>query len=695
MELKPGDKLGPYEIVSRLRAGGMGEVWKARDTRLDRIVAIKTSAAQFTDRFAREARAVAALNHPNICTLHDVGPDYLVMEFVEGAPVSRPDSPRKLLDIAVQIADGLAAAHAARIVHRDLKPDNILITREGRVKILDFGLAKEAHAELGPDDETRTIPAALTDPGTTVGTIAYMSPEQARGQRNLTPQSDQFSLGLVLYELAAGKKAFQRSSPLEIMVAIIREDAEPLPASVPAPFRWIVERLLHKEPGERYVSTLDLYRELRQWRDGIALPAPFQAASSNDSSTNQTFSTLPPDRPSIAVLPFLNLSGDTDREYVADAITEDIVTALSRWRWFFVISRNSSFSYKGRSVDAKRIGRELGVRYLLEGSVQQSRDRLRVTGQLIDVAINAHIWADSLDRNVADIFALQDEFTERVVNAIEPAILERESLRVARKNPSDLGAFSYYQRGMWHFNKHSEAGHQEALSLFRAAIELDSELSLGYIGLARALYDTVVSSWSREPERDLSEARQAAKTAIELDPRDAYGHFALSGAALYLGMHEEALAEARDAIKLNPNFAFGHFRLGQVLTSVGRAAEAIPPIERSIRHSPFDPQLGAMHAQLALAHYHAGNHTECIHHARSATRLGFVLAYGVLAASLARLSSRDEARQALMAFLPEFQQRLSSKTFRMAPYANAADQERLFDGLRSAGLDRAMLDAAV
>jgi len=464
---------------------------------------------------------------------------------------------------------------------------------------------------------------------------------------------------------------------------------------VPAPFRWIVERLLHKEPGERYVSTLDLYRELRQWRDGIALPAPFQAASSNDSSTNQTFSTLPPDRPSIAVLPFLNLSGDPDREYVADAITEDIVTALSRWRWFFVISRNSSFSYKGRSVDAKRIGRELGVRYLLEGSVQQSRDRLRVTGQLIDVAINAHIWADSLDRNVADIFALQDEFTERVVNAIEPAILERESLRVARKNPSDLGAFSYYQRGMWHFNKHSEAGHQEALSLFRAAIELDSELSLGYIGLARALYDTVVSSWSREPERDLSEARQAAKTAIELDPRDADGHFALSGAALYLGMHEEALAEARDAIKLNPNFAFGHSRLGQVLTSVGRAAEAIPPIERSIRHSPFDPQLGAMHAQLALAHYHAGNHTECIHHARSATRLGFVLAYGVLAASLARLSSRDEARQALMAFLPEFQQRLSSKTFRMAPYANAADQERLFDGLRSAGLDRAMLDAAV
>jgi serine/threonine protein kinase len=251
MPLSPGSKLGPYEIVSPLGAGGMGEVYKARDTRLDRIVAIKTAHENFSERFEREARAVAALNHPNICTLHDVGPDYLVMEYVEGTPLAAVDSPRKLLDIAVQISDGLAAAHAAGIVHRDLKPDNILITREGRIKILDFGLAKSAHAELAPGDATRTVAVNLTDPGTTIGTIAYMSPEQARGQTNLTPQSDQFSLGLVLYELAAGKRAFQRGSAAEIMTAIIREDIEPLPGSVPAPFRWIVERLLAKEPAER------------------------------------------------------------------------------------------------------------------------------------------------------------------------------------------------------------------------------------------------------------------------------------------------------------------------------------------------------------------------------------------------------------------------------------------------------------
>ena len=273
MQVAVGTKLGPYEIICAIGKGGMGEVWKARDTRLDRTVAIKFCAAEFSERFGREAKAIAALNHSNICQIHDVGPDYIVMEYVEGAPVAPVDTPRKLLDIAVQISDGLAAAHAAGIIHRDLKPDNVLITRDGRVKILDFGLAKAAHGEIGGDDATRTIDAgerALTDPGTTVGTVAYMSPEQARGEGNLTAQSDQFSLGLVLYELAAGKRAFRRGTKAETMTAIIREDAEALPAAVPAPLRWVIERLLQKEPADRYDSTADLYRELRQLRNHLS-----------------------------------------------------------------------------------------------------------------------------------------------------------------------------------------------------------------------------------------------------------------------------------------------------------------------------------------------------------------------------------------------------------------------------------------
>lgn len=283
MALSAGDQFGPYQLIAAIGGGGMGEVWKARDTRLDRIVAMKFSREKFSERFEREAKAISSLNHPNICQLYDIGPDYLVMEFVEGAPVSPPDSPRKLLDMAVQMSEGLAAAHAAGIVHCDLKPDNILITREGRVKILDFGLAKAAYGSIASDDATRTVAVDMTDPGTAVGTIAYMSPEQARGQKNLTAQSDQFSLGLVLYELAEGKRAFQRGSSAEIMTAIIREDAPPLAANVPAPFRWIVDRLLNKEPSERYDSTRDLYRDLRQVRDhlseSVSTAVPASAAS--------------------------------------------------------------------------------------------------------------------------------------------------------------------------------------------------------------------------------------------------------------------------------------------------------------------------------------------------------------------------------------------------------------------------------
>jgi Tol biopolymer transport system component/predicted Ser/Thr protein kinase len=264
MALQPGTRVGPYEIGAAIGAGGMGQVYEARDTRLDRRVAIKQAAAEFGARFEHEARAVAALNHPNICQLYDVGPDYLVMELVEGRPLAPVEGTRRLLDLAVQIADGLAAAHAAGIVHRDLKPDNVLVTAEGRVKILDFGLAK---AMATDEQHTR---ASLTGPGTAIGTVHYMSPEQARGQGGLGPQSDQFSFGLILYELVAGRKAFARESSAETLTAIIREEAPPLPATVPAPLRWIIERVLAKDPAERYDSTRDLYRDLRQLRERLS-----------------------------------------------------------------------------------------------------------------------------------------------------------------------------------------------------------------------------------------------------------------------------------------------------------------------------------------------------------------------------------------------------------------------------------------
>ncbi len=270
MAITPGTRFGSYEIIALLGGGGMGEVWKARDTRLNRIVAIKFAHAEFSERFEGEARAIAALNHPNICHLYDVGPNYLVMEFVEGTPIQPPDDARRLLDFATQIAGGLAAAHAAGIIHRDLKPDNILVTRDGRVKILDFGLAKQTADQDVLAADMRTI--GVTRAGTIVGTVAYMSPEQARGQA-LDARSDQFTFGLILYELASGKRAFDRPSSAETMAAIIREDAAPLPASVPAPLTWTIERCLAKDPSLRYESTPDLYHELRILRERLTSTA--------------------------------------------------------------------------------------------------------------------------------------------------------------------------------------------------------------------------------------------------------------------------------------------------------------------------------------------------------------------------------------------------------------------------------------
>lgn len=261
-----GTRFGPYEAISPVGAGGMGEVWKARDTRVDRIVAIKISQQQFSERFEREARAIAALNHPNICSLYDVGPDYLVMEYVDGAPIRPVPGARKLLDLAVQIADGLAAAHDRGITHRDLKPDNVLVTNESRVKILDFGLAK---LDAAPQNADATEAVTMTQPGMVVGTVAYMSPEQARGLP-LDSRSDQFSFGAILYELASGKHPFSRDSAPQTMAAIIEKDPEPLPQTVPAPLRWIIERCLAKEPSARYESTRDLYRELHSLREHLS-----------------------------------------------------------------------------------------------------------------------------------------------------------------------------------------------------------------------------------------------------------------------------------------------------------------------------------------------------------------------------------------------------------------------------------------
>lgn len=387
-----------------------------------------------------------------------------------------------------------------------------------------------------------------------------------------------------------------------------------------------------------------------------------------------------PDKPSIAVLPFQSMSDDAAQDYFADGVTEDIITALSHWHWFFVIARNSSFIYKGRAVDVRQVARELGVRYVLEGSVRRIGARTRIAGQLIDASNGAHIWAENYDRDISDIFALQDEITQSVVAAVEPAMMRSEGQRMSRKGIRDLTAFECAQRGLWHLNRLDEDDYAAACGCFRECIARDGEMALGHVGLSRTLYGGLVYGFSRDPHGDLARAYEAANQGVKLDPDDAHGFYALAGSLLLLGRHAEALDAAERAIRLNPNFANGYFRLGQILIYSGRANEAAAHIERAMRHNPYDPRLGTMLFVLAIAEHHCGNFDRSIEHAQSALRHDEWRAASVLGASLARLGRFDEAR---VAFPPETLARLASE-MRLLTYANPADLAYAVEGLRMA-----------
>jgi TolB-like protein len=388
-----------------------------------------------------------------------------------------------------------------------------------------------------------------------------------------------------------------------------------------------------------------------------------------------------PDRPSIAAMPFKNITPGRNAEYLADAITEDIITALSRQHLFFVIASGTAFSYKSRDVELEEVGRELGVRYVLSGSIRKSGRRVRVTAQLADVGEGANLWADSFDRELTDILALQDEITERVVTAIEPALLHSEGKRAQRKSLKDFSALDCFYRGMWHLNRVSTEGYAEALRLFTEAVRLDPELSLGHVGLSRILFGGAIFGWSQTPIDDLKRAREAARAAVRLDPRDAYAYFALSGPSLYLGDHGAALHESARAVDLNVNCAPAFIRRGTVLTFSGRPVEAIEPLERGLRLSPYDSQLAVMLESLALAHYLAGHYERAAECARDAMHQTGGATNSLLAASLAQLGRLDEAKAALPA------DRWPGASFQRpmaAPYAVPSDVAHLREGIRKA-----------
>ncbi|MGC2621245.1 MAG: protein kinase, partial [Acidobacteriaceae bacterium] len=479
MPAAPGSKYGPYEIEAPLGAGGMGEVYRARDTRLGRTVAIKILPAHLCEtreakeRFDREARAISSVSHPNICHLYDVGVQdglsYLVMEYLEGETLA--DRLAKgslsfdvLAKMVIEIGEGLDKAHRAGLVHRDLKPANLFITQDGHVKVLDFGLAKSLEVlSDATSGDGATVAGAMnfTTPGLTVGTIAYMSPEQARGEA-VDGRSDLFSLGTVMYEMATGQKAFGGSATAVIFDAILNRQPHSLGEvrpDLPPVFASLVNRLMAKNPADRPASACEVCEAL----------AEMQRARMNTSSTKTKAQAR---IPSIAVLPFANLSADPDSQYFSDGLSEDLISGLTRLQGLQVASRTSAFRFRGGNLDIREIGRQLNVEAVLEGSVRRAGQRLRITAQLVNVADGYQLWSERYDREITDIFAIQDEITTAIIRTLEPTLLGQQ-VSVTTRHSENIQAYELYLKGRRYWEQRSESGLRAGLECFRAAVDLD------------------------------------------------------------------------------------------------------------------------------------------------------------------------------------------------------------------------------
>jgi eukaryotic-like serine/threonine-protein kinase len=567
--MTPGTRLGPYEILAPIGAGGMGEVYKARDTRLDRIVALKISRREFTERFDREARAVAALNHPHICQLYDVGPNYLVMEYIDGTPLKGPLAPEETVRLSIQIADALIEAHAVGILHRDLKPGNILVTAKG-AKLVDFGLAKQTN------DTDATWDMAV------VGTPGYMAPEQAEG-KPLDHRTDIFSFGAVLYEMLSGDRPFRS------IAAVLNEEPAPL-RGLPAE---VALRCLRKSPAQRFQTMHEVKGALQRI---AARPAERQ--------------------PSIAVLPFANMSRDADEEYFSDGLSEEIINALAQIPGLKVTARTSAFAFRGKEQDIRKIAEALDVRTILEGSVRRAGNRVRVTAQLIDAQDGYHLWSQRYDRELADVFEVQDEIAAAIAKALEVKLTPRPA--AAERYKPSLPAYEAYLRGRHQQFKVTPRSMELARECYEQAIALDPKFALAYAELA-GLFNQAVLMGMRSPQENVPRMREYASKALELDPSlpDAHTHLGMAAAIFDLDWKE---AERRFAMALaHPTFSpLCRFLYRGYLLALRRPLEAVEQVRRAVEEDPLN---STFRAHLAFSLWTAGKDEDAIREVNRALEL--------------------------------------------------------------------------
>jgi serine/threonine protein kinase/tetratricopeptide (TPR) repeat protein len=624
--LAPGTRLGPYRIVEPLGSGGMGVVYRARDTRLGRDVALKVLSEKLAGhpdalgRFEREARIVASLSHPNILALYDVGTDgsmvYAITELLEGESLDRRISRESMswrqgVEIGAAIADGLSSAHGRGIVHRDLKPANVFITRDGVVKILDFGLATPARTTTSESTEGLTA-LPPTEPGTILGTVGYMSPEQVRGEPT-DHRSDLFALGCILTEMLTGRRAFGGNTAAETLAAILRDEPTALAESarqIPPNVEAVVRRCLEKDREQRFQSARDLAFAQRGLLSGsvaasaVPSPAPKSAHRFGTLITAtvivaaltvlvtagwRTWSAASRRIESVAVLPLANRSGDAAEDYFADGLTDQLIAELARIDSIRVTSRTSAMTYKGSRKPLPQIARELGVDAVLEGSVTRRGSRMVLTADLVDASTDTQLWSDTYERDVHDVLRLQGEIAEQVARRISVELSPEDRAQLQGGRQVDPAAFDAYVRGRYYWNKRGPADLQRAVEEFRRAIDVDPTYGAAYAGLADA-YAQIGYQNLVPPKDAFPKAKAAATQAITLAPDLAEPHASLGFVHMYFDWDFAASEnEFKRAITLDPNSVTAHHGYSVLLAAILRPDEARQEIERARLLDPLSP----------------------------------------------------------------------------------------------------------
>ena len=593
-----GTRFGPYEVVTLLGEGGMGQVYRARDPRLGREIAIKVlpqDSARDDDalaRFEREARAVASLSHPNILAVHDFGSErgtfYVVTELLEGETLRKrlefaTIEWRRAIDIAAEIAEALGAAHARGIVHRDLKPENIFLTTEGRVKILDFGLA-QTDPLCDPGAETAVTTRFRTDPGTILGTLGYMSPEQLRGEP-VSGSADIFSLGCILFEMVTAKRPFQRASGAATIAAILKEDIprDLLEDAAPPEMQRVIEGCVEKNPQQRFQSARDLALTLRAIASSTSVPESLLRRVRRPRKSKSI--------ESIAVLPLENVGDDPETEYLSDGITEGIINRLSQLPKLKVMARSTVFRYKHRDalhpMDAQAVGRDLRVRAVMSGRLQRLGDRVVINVELVDAQDGSQLWGEHYNRQISDVVRLQEEMSTEIADKLRLKLTGAEKKRLQKKTTTSPAAYELYLRGRYHWNKRTEESLTRGIAFFRDAIEADPSFSSAYSGLADS-FITLGTNIPLPPREAMPKAKAAAMKAIELDDGLAEAWASLAAVRWWYDWDWNGAEEAyRRAIELNWNYATAHDGSSMLLSARERSGDAIEQVKKAVDLDPL------------------------------------------------------------------------------------------------------------